>query len=336
MLSLYSKKFFCERELKQKFEEDYLNCLDVNSSKMKEIVEKCNSALQELKNKQNIQNFPKTFDELLILSPKTIAEIYIHYTKNNDFKNKVDCYFVTGKKLLLDYDSYSDRIVKFFIEKENDECFSINTCIYCNSSYINTFHVNGKISKRQYDLDHFIPKSKCGLFAFSLYNLIPCCQICNSRIKGNDFDCTNLTSIELEKLFPSSEKYQFEQSLKFRLFPKIRQNEKINFPCFNYYSNKNDFEIDFEKAGDKKISELYKEKEIEKFFIKQRYECHNAEFLSYIDKHIRYSPAFFELLFKVANCNVQILQESIFNINLRNYEQQIFRKIYNDIDELFE
>lgn len=336
MLSLYSKKFFCERNLKQKFEEDYLKCLDVHSSKMKGIITKCNSVLQKLNGIQNIQGFPKTFEELLILSPKTIAEIYIYYIKDKTFKNVVDSNFFCGQSLLLDYDYYSDRIVKFFTEKEHEEYFFINTCIYCNSSYINTFSVDGKIPKRQYDLDHFIPKSKCGLFAFSLYNLIPCCQVCNSRIKGNDFDCTNLTSIELEKLFPSSEKYQFEQSLKFRIFPKIRQNEKINFPCFNYYSNKNDFEIDFEKAGDKKISNLYKEKEVDKFFIKQRYECHNAEFLAYIDKHIKYSPAFFELLFKVTNCDVQALVESIFNIQLRNCEHQIFQKIYNDIDELFE
>lgn len=62
----------------------------------------------------------------------------------------------------------------------------------------------------------------------------------------------------------------------------------------------------------------------------------NAEFFAYIDKHIKYSPAFFELLLKVTNCDAQALAESIFNIQLRNCEHQIFQKIYNDIDELFE
>lgn len=62
----------------------------------------------------------------------------------------------------------------------------------------------------------------------------------------------------------------------------------------------------------------------------------NAEFFAYIDKHIKYSPAFFELLLKVTNCDVQALAESIFNIQLRNCEHQIFQKIYNDIDKLFE
>lgn len=52
----------------------------------------------------------------------------------------------------------------------------------------------------------------------------------------------------------------------------------------------------------------------------------NAEFFAYIDKHIKYSPAFFELLLKVTNCDVQALAESIFNIQLRIAKIKFFKK----------
>lgn len=338
MIKLYPNSFYKNANLKNQFEEDYIKCLKNCSnkrlSKMDKIIKDCNLGLSQLHSLQNISGFPNSFQELLVLSPRIIAEIYIFYETNSKFKNRLDSIFRKNK--LLDYDYYSKRILNFFIEKENDGFFSIKTCVYCNSAYINTFSINGKTSKRLYDLDHFIPKSKCPLFAFSLYNLIPCCQICNSRIKGDNFDAKDLTADKLEKLFPSSENYQFNETLKFRFFPKIGASGKINFPCTCYMANKNDFEIEFEKFRNSKVATLYEEKEVNKFFIKQRYETHNTEFLAHVDKHIKYSDAFFKLYFRNMNFDASELKEAIFNTSLRNDERQIFQKIYNDIDEIFE
>ncbi len=51
----------------------------------------------------------------------------------------------------------------------------VTTCPYCNRSYIFTSSKSG--TRPQYD--HYFPKSKYPYLALSMYNLIPCCSICN-------------------------------------------------------------------------------------------------------------------------------------------------------------
>ena len=62
----------------------------------------------------------------------------------------------------------------------------VDCCPYCNRQYITSLNdVPGKnypISTA--DLDHFYNKSIFPLFALSLFNFVPSCQVCNSRVKG--------------------------------------------------------------------------------------------------------------------------------------------------------
>ena len=60
---------------------------------------------------------------------------------------------------------------------------NIKVCPYCNRQYITPIIINGK--QLRGDLDHFIPKSRHPWLSMSLYNLVPCCHICNSRLKSN-------------------------------------------------------------------------------------------------------------------------------------------------------
>ena len=61
----------------------------------------------------------------------------------------------------------------------------ISVCPYCNRQYITMWHDEGKDEDHSTaDLDHFYIKSDYPLFALSLFNFIPSCQICNSRFKG--------------------------------------------------------------------------------------------------------------------------------------------------------
>ena len=66
-----------------------------------------------------------------------------------------------------------------------------NTCTYCNRQYIITITITkdkgsndaSRIARPQ--LDHWFSKELYPLMSLSLYNLIPCCSICNSSLKGN-------------------------------------------------------------------------------------------------------------------------------------------------------
>jgi hypothetical protein len=60
----------------------------------------------------------------------------------------------------------------------------VDTCCYCNRLFTSTVGDDGdKGSRCQFD--HFLPKSKYPYFALSFYNLIPCCSVCNSSLKGD-------------------------------------------------------------------------------------------------------------------------------------------------------
>ena len=59
-----------------------------------------------------------------------------------------------------------------------------NVCPYCNRSYITRYEYK-QSDKSTADIDHFYSKSRFPFLPLSLYNLVPSCQICNSRMKGS-------------------------------------------------------------------------------------------------------------------------------------------------------
>ena len=58
----------------------------------------------------------------------------------------------------------------------------IRTCPYCNRNYITRYGTNGE--KSTADLDHYYQKMQYPLFALSLFNFVPSCSVCNSRMKN--------------------------------------------------------------------------------------------------------------------------------------------------------
>ncbi|MBP5442041.1 MAG: hypothetical protein J6Y60_02265 [Treponema sp.] len=335
MIQLYPDNFYSDSNTKSEFENAYISKVKVNSQKMKDLIVDCETGLKTLSSLYRGRYFPQTFDELLIISPKYISEIYLYAKNDKSFENEIARLFKPNGNFLLDYDYYSYRIIRFFIDEEKKNKFSINTCVYCNRTYINTFLLENETSKQQYDLDHFIPKGECALFAFSLYNLIPSCQACNSKIKGSNVKYDDLSPEELEKLFPSSKNYDYSSCLKFRLFPTLCKGS-YKFPCFRYSEHNNNFKIEFERTKNFTSASMYENKEAESFCIKARYEHHNREFLNHVDKHIKYPASFFMMMTKATKWNPSDLYESLFSSNLRNEEKMIFQKIYNDLDDIFD
>lgn len=84
---------------------------------------------------------------------------------------------------LPDKDKFLLHLQYFFINNGFDkldkrgliDAVGLKTCPYCNRAYIY------RISRGQINpvLDHFYPKSIYPILGVSLYNLIPCCHVCN-------------------------------------------------------------------------------------------------------------------------------------------------------------
>lgn len=59
---------------------------------------------------------------------------------------------------------------------------NIKTCPYCNRNYLDVyFDAKNKAIRFNGDLDHYFPKEEYPYLAINLYNLVPCCKVCNQE-----------------------------------------------------------------------------------------------------------------------------------------------------------
>ena len=115
-------------------------------------------------------------------------------------------------KLLFDYSSYQKQQFAPYFEKY----LNPRTCYYCNIDYINVYEKkeikkDGKekvVFSNKFTLDHFIDKGRYPYLALSIFNLIPSCSVCNSKIKGA---IPFYGDVELEHTNPYLESFQFDE-----------------------------------------------------------------------------------------------------------------------------
>ncbi len=91
-----------------------------------------------------------------------------------------------GKKI-LDAFHYSYFRENMLVKLAN--WLNIKCCPYCNQHY--TLYVNSRFKKgikhkALFQFDHFYSKNRYPYLSMSLYNLIPCCQICNHEKSVSD------------------------------------------------------------------------------------------------------------------------------------------------------
>ena len=323
----------------QSYETEYINAFAVRYNKDGSLNKKdnnLNEAYKEFSKIQNwpeihkikskVQKFPSKFEDLLILQPVEICEIYLEFNNlSQTEKNKINT-------IKFEYDVLKSRIFNFFIN--NIDKLNFNTCFYCYMNFINSYCIEKidnqktiKQTKKQFDLDHFIPKQHCKLFALCLYNFVPSCSNCNSGSKGCNFTYNCKTASELATVFPTSITYNWKDYMKFKIFPK-------NFNAISALLYSNNFK-EFGLALESKNT-LYEE-ESKTFEIIQKYEFFMKQFVTQIDKYRMYDNNFFNLLIKKLPIgSTSFLYEAIFNNELRNSHQLPFKKIYGDIKDIFD
>ncbi|MDO5139155.1 MAG: hypothetical protein Q4D71_11955 [Oscillospiraceae bacterium] len=162
---------------------DYLNCVDPcdpNKQGFQKELEKYNS-LRRNKNKS-----PK--DE------KKQEELKLKYGFIVSFADR--SYINMRKQTITTNDGHSIYLPEYLVA-----ALGIRTCPYCNRGYIGL--TRGKLMGVQ--LDHFYNRNRFPFFAVSLFNLIPCCGVCN--LKKSD-KITKMVS-------PFEEGINFDKALHF-------------------------------------------------------------------------------------------------------------------------
>lgn len=143
--------------------------------------------LETVENPSN-SNFIKFLKELKSIENLAIIE-------NTDMLNLIDKFHQANLseedlKILKEIFNY-----KYFSELEPPKwsrhqlltSLGVRVCPYCQRNYITSYTLEenkeDKVEKTTADLDHFYSKKDYPFLALSLYNFIPSCSICNSRMK---------------------------------------------------------------------------------------------------------------------------------------------------------
>lgn len=193
---------------------------------------------------------------------------------NKEFKTDVSV-----EKTKISHEDYTILTSIFFDFGYNSKSFDkgtfielldIDTCPYCNRSYIYRLNKSKKVKP---EIDHFYPKSIYPFLAASFYNLIPSCQTCNGlSVKGSidtytdkvmnpyligheDFKFTyDIVSMSLFN--PISTKGSIK--VKVKLTERIAQNDKL-FKLTEFYEKHEDHVLELIIKSQLEYSKKYRD-----------------------------------------------------------------------------
>lgn len=296
------------------FRQEYLSSFGTvveSYTKKKTLNKKCKEyRWQDFKRKNSLSAiFPESMKEIMTADYSKLASLYeLFAAQHLSGKQKTEI------ESIFNYDGYCAEIAKFFIN--NADRLKLHSCFYCEMSYVNVFTIDrGK--KKHFDVDHVLPKSECPLLALSLFNFVPSCQVCNSRIKRQfPIGCTPAERAELS---PSAANYDFESNVKFRLRP-------LKGGVRHFMASPTLFKIVVK-------ADVPYNQEVKFFHLEERYEYHKMEALRLKDLKAKYPPTKIRSIAKMMGKTVKDVTEDIFHKDFLSQNDRCFRKFTIDILE---
>lgn len=267
----------------------------------------------------------ETVEDLLVADTDVIADVYDRFVRlgipsihiNALGKNERSAAYKELDGIFCYSHKYDTDIADFF--NSNAEALHISSCYYCELAYINTYnviHSQGRksIHKRQFDIDHFLPKSVCPITALSLFNFVPSCQICNSRIKKSLILGDNKD--ERTKFNPASSTYSFDTDVKIRL-------RMWRLPC-TAFRKMNDYYIYF------RCRNGY-DKPVEFFHLQDRYEFHKKEAIRLLKLKNNYPQSAIQRIAQLLGKATSEVREDLFHKKFLSDNNRCFSKLTRDI-----
>lgn len=177
-------------------------------------------------------------------------------------------------------------------------------------------------SQIQFDIDHVLDKGSCPLVALSVFNFVPCCPVCNTRLKSIHTLEDNNGKV-IEKLSPTSSIYAFDDEVKIQVLPiKTFDYETI------LQDGQSNFKVNFMSSKDYRPT-------IDLFRLEERYQQHIVEALRIIDLYHRYPKQYMEMMCeKIDGLTPAMLQEDLFAENFTEKYHRTFAKLRRDTLEL--
>ena len=173
-----SFKIFLEKGLGSKYK-----------SPKKLLGELANNPLLSLKQQQYVKLIINEWDNLIVMEPPFDNTIKKFETLFPADKISTEQFGIDPKspKFLykeivgaMRYDYVQEKVYPKIINQ-----LGIKTCVYCNAQYAFSYD-NGKDSFQNYEIDHWMPKSKYPYLCTSFFNLQPSCPKCNKSKSSKD------------------------------------------------------------------------------------------------------------------------------------------------------
>ncbi len=198
------------------------------------------------KSKDNIvKDYSQYCDDIKKELHKKRNEFWHNYDNNKEIINKEIIKEIWGGDLFI---------------KE----LGIFTCPYCNRIYTNL--IFGKKKNYKPALDHFYSKDKYPYLRISLFNLVPCCNICNSTFKSNE---------DKDILNPYEEGYEDDYLFKFEILDNskeiIKSNLEVSLKLVNNKNNKDNIENNQEMFEIESAYNSHKDIVVDMIKLRQKY-----------------------------------------------------------------
>ena len=216
------------------------------------------------------------------------------YEKLVEIKESIDTKYSSKTNIVkqfFNYDKAQGKLSKLQpkISTFFEENVEVHTCYFCNIEFINKFKKSDGKFKNGFTLDHYIDKGKYPYLALSLYNLIPSCYTCNSKVKN---------VVEINNLSPSSVNFDFNTKVKFRTF---MQNKNLQI----------DEVKDFDLLLKEDFSKEYEEY-IDGFMLNKRYEYRKYKVIEMINKRKEYPDSRIKELAKLTEKTEEEVKQDLF------------------------
>lgn len=179
----------------------------------------------------------------------------------------------------------------------------------------------------QFDLDHVLPKALCPITRLSLFNLVPSCQVCNEKLKGDKVLAK--TKEDWLKVSPTYYGNRFDEDVTIRLVP-----EKSCSTFFELMQNRENYRLDFESP------EAVYDDYVTLFRLHDRYNYHKLFALRILDLKERYSEEKVKEICKMLSKGLEgegvkyskdQVREDIFQMNF--LKDRCFSKLRKDMME---
>ena len=216
------------------------------------------------------------------------------YEKLVEIKERIDTKYSSETNIIkqfFNYDKAQGKLSKLQpkISTFFEENVEVHTCYFCNIEFINKFKKSDGKFKNGFTLDHYIDKGKYPYLALSLYNLIPSCYTCNTKVKDIN---------QINNLSPSSANFDFDDKVKFRTFME-NKNLQIN--------EVKDFDLLLKEDFSKEYEEY-----IDGFILNERYEYHKYKVIEMINKRKQYPDSRIKELAKLTEKTEEEVKQDLF------------------------